>query len=314
MMIECIREGFNLANRNLHLVLLRIAVTIINVFGFFVFMGVPLAVAAAYMGLDITQASDLLPSLLDNPLGFVSRYLGLVLLVGAALIFYLTFASALLLYALSGILGVLKNAALDVHYRFSLRSFFREANGNFFRLLWLVSLLFVCLAIVLALLAVAGGIIAASAQAFAGGERTIEVFFRSFALVSITVFTIIVLIAGTVFSVYCIVASVMEGKGAIDSVKSVFVFLKRKPGAFLFYIILIAGMFAAALAFFVLGLPFRMIPVLAPAMEIALSLMDIVFQAYLMVVMWACLIVYYKKGTNYGAAPPSLSPPEIPSS
>ncbi|NOZ68190.1 MAG: hypothetical protein GXP46_02850 [Deferribacteres bacterium] len=311
MMIESIREGFNIANRNLPLVLLRVAVTIINVFSFFVFMVVPVAVAAAYMGFDLTHARDLLPSFIDNPLEFVSRYLGLVLLVGTAFVFYLTFASMLLLYAVGGILGVLKNAALDVHYRFSLRSFFSEANGNFFRLLWLVSILFGCLAVVLAVVVAAGLIVAAAAQAFAGGERTIEVFLRSFVTVSIIVFTIMIFIAGAVFSVYCMAASVVEKKGAVDSVKSTFVFLKRKPEAFLFYIILIAGIVGASLVFFILGLPFRVIPVLAPVMNIALSLMNIVFQAYLMVVMWGCLIVYYIKGTDY-PAPPSFSPPEIP--
>ncbi len=311
MMTESIREGFSIAGRNLHLVLLRVGVTIINVSGFFVFMAVPVAVAAAYMGIDLTHARDLLPSLIDNPFEFVSRYLGLVLLVGTAFVFYLTFASLLLLYALSGILGVLKNAALDVHYRFSLRSFFSEANGNFLRLLWLASLLFGCLTVALTVAVAAGGILAAAAQTFSGGERTIEVFLRSFALVSIIVFTIIIFIAGTVFSVYCMVASVVEKKGAVDSVKSTFVFLKKKPEAFLFYIILIAGIVAASLVFFILGLPFRVIPVLAPVMNIALSLMNIVFQAYLMVVMWGCLIVYYIRGADH-PAPPSFSPPEIP--
>ncbi len=298
MMIECIREGFNVANRNLHLVLLRIAVAIINILSFFVFMGAPIAVAVAYMGFDPAHASDLLPYLADNPFEFVSRYLGLVFIIGAAFIFYLTFASTLFLYALGGTLGVLRNSALDMQYGFSFSSFFKEANGNFFRLFRLVSLLFALFTILLVAFIVSGGIVAAAARSFTGAGSTLEVFFSSFALVSIIVFTILVFLTGAVVSVYSMAASVLERKGAVDSVKSVFVFLSRKPGAFLFYIILLAGIVAANLAFFILRVPFSMVPELALMMNIALSLMNVVFQGYLVIVMWSSLMVYYIKNTK----------------
>ena len=89
MIIETIKDGFKLANRNLQLVIIRIIVTFINLAGLIVFLALPVLVAIAFLGFDIDQATDMLPSMLDNPFDIVSRYLGLVFLLLAAVMLYI---------------------------------------------------------------------------------------------------------------------------------------------------------------------------------------------------------------------------------
>jgi hypothetical protein len=91
----------------------------------------------------------------------------------------------------------------------------------------------------------------------------------------------------------------MNGKGAVDCIKKTFDFLKQKPEAFLFYFILFAGSIIANSIFFVLKMPFNMVPVLGPVMNIVLTLFSALFQSYLALVIWSSLIMYYVRGTNY---------------
>src|SRR4030066_1786878 len=111
MITECFKEGFYLANKNYQLVFLRIIVIIINFLSLLFSLGMPIIAAVAYMGFDLSHAVDLLPNLMENPFNFLSKYLGLIFLIGISFIFYLMLASTIILYSLGGTLGVLRNAA-----------------------------------------------------------------------------------------------------------------------------------------------------------------------------------------------------------
>jgi hypothetical protein len=299
MILECIKEGFALANKNLQLVFVRIVVTIINLVSFFISLGIPLVFAIIYMGFDLAHAKDLLPFLTENPVEFVSRYMGLVFLVGSSLVFYLTFVSILFLYSLGGTLGVLRASAVNIQYKFSLSSFFKEANRNFVRLFWIILLVSLGSVVLFTSFTISGGIIAAIIQALAGGGGILELFFSSFIMVSVIILSIIFFVACLMFTGYSMVVSVMNGKGAVDCIKKTFDFLKQKPEAFLFYFILFAGSIIANSIFFVLKMPFNMVPVLGPVMNIVLTLFSALFQSYLALVIWSSLIMYYVRGTNY---------------
>ena len=300
MILECIKEGFNLANKNLQLVFIRIAVTIINLVSFFISLGIPVLFAIIYMGFDLAHAKDLLPFLAENPGKFVSRYMGLVFLVGSSFVFYLTFVSILFLYSLGGTLGVLRTSAVNIQYKFSLSSFFKESNRNFGRLFWLISLVSFGATVLFVAFTVSGVLIAAIIQVLAGGGGGIlELFFSSFIMVSVIILSIIFFSACLIFTGYSMVVSVMNGNGSMDCIKKTFDFLKQKPEAFLFYFILFAGSIIANSLFFVLKMPFNAVPVLGPVMNISLTLFSAVFQSYLALVIWSSLIIYYLKGTDY---------------
>jgi len=294
-MIECIKEGFHLANRNYQLVFLRIIVVIINFISLLFVLGLPVIAAVAYMGFDLSHAVDLLPDLMENPFNLLSKYLGLVFLIGISFILYLMFVSVIILYSLGGTLGVLKNSAVNVQYRFSLASFFKEANNIFSRLYWLISILFLIFIALFAAVIISGGIVAGFMQGFSWSETTLEVFLGSFVFLSTIIFGIIIFLSGLIFTVYSILCLVIEEKGSADTIKNTFNYLKKTPQAFLFFIILFAGAVAINLVFFIIMIPLGMIPLV----DIVLYLVNVVFQNYLAIVVWSALTVYYSKTASY---------------
>jgi hypothetical protein len=295
MIFECLKEGFNLANRNYQLVFLRITVIIINFLSLLFLLGVPVIAAVAYMGFDLSHAVDLLPDLMGNPFNFLSKYVGLVFLIGLSFIFYLMLASTIILYSLGGTLGVLRNSAIHIQYRFSLSSFFKEANKLFSRLFRLLSFLIFIFIILFTAVIISAGIVAGFIQGFSWTETPLEVFFSSFVMSSIIILSTIFFLIWLIFMVYSILSSVLEGKGLLDSIKNTFNFLKKNPRAFLFFIILSAGAIAINMVFFIIMIPLGMLPFI----NILLYLVSIVFQNYLSVVVWSSLTVYYIKASNY---------------
>jgi hypothetical protein len=295
MIIECIKGGFELANRNLQLVFVRISVTVINLLALFFFMGIPLVVAVIYLGFDVTHAQDMIPFLTTNPLDFVSRYLGLAILFIAALSAYSMLAFMLYLYVLGGILGCLKNSAVNVPSGFMTGIFFKAAGGNFSRLFWLISveLLFMtAIVAVFAILIILGIVIMHS---LSGAQSTLEMFFRSFAAVFIVIMSILTLCVSLVFVVYSIVISVMEEKGVMQTVRSTYAFFRQSPRAVLFYPLLLLGIVAAHLILYSLQIPLHIVPF----MSIAAYILNACFQSYLAIVLWSSLIMYYVKESRY---------------
>jgi hypothetical protein len=299
MMRECIKEGFNLANNNLQLVLIRIVQSVINVTAIFVFIGMPVLVAVAYLGFDLAHARDTLPYLIEDPFGILSKYIGLIFFAGLSFFVYLVFIFALFLYVLSGTLGTLKNSAVNVQFRFSLLSFFKEANRNFFRIFRLGLLLFFTFPMIFISLVVTGGIAAGAGWIVAGTDSALEVFFSSFVSLSVMILIMMIFLVYFVFAVYSVTASFIDGGGVMDSIRRSYYFLKQKPAAFLFCAVLIIGFIALNLVFFLLRIPFTIDSVMAPIVNILFSLMNAVFHAYLAIVVWSSLIIYYVKGTNY---------------
>jgi len=294
MIIECLKDGFALANRNFQLVVIRIIVSVINVIGFGFFLGIPLIIAIAYLGFDVAHARHMLPYMADNPLEFVSRYLGLALLLLFAFLSFLVFSSMLFLYTLGGTLGPLRNSFTNAGLTFTLPSFFREANANFSRLFWLLSLVFFGITVLLTGCALMGGIMVLVVNAVSATDGILTMFLRSFAVVFMIIICVLSLLASVIFSVYSVVISVVEEKNAKESVKSTFGFLKEKPQALLFFIVLILVFITASLIFFSVQIPLRIIPFI----HVVTFLINAFFSNYLAVVLWGSLVAYYMRASG----------------
>jgi len=301
MIRECVREGFYLANKNIQLVVICVVVSVIHLISLVVFLGLPVIAAILYLGFDLAQAKDMFPFLATNPFDFISQYLGLIALMLISFLLYLSFSSLLFLYALSGTLGVLKWSAVNVQYSFSLSSFFKEAGINFSRILWLISLVLLVMTVVCIGVIITGGLAAAHANTMMETGSTVELFFSSFVFLSMVIFSILVLLAGLVFGVYSLVVLVTEQEGVLDSIGRTFNFLRQTPGAFLYYLILIAGFIAVYAVFYGLQIFLSVVPFIWP---LAYTL-SVLFQSYLAMVLWSSLIVYYVKSTNYPVYTPA---------
>lgn len=291
MLIDCLKEGFTLANRNYQLVFLRIAVVIINFISLLFFLGLPLIAAVTYLGWDLSHTMDLLPDFMEDPFNLLSKYLGFVFLIGISFIIYLIFVSTIILYSLGGTLGALKNSAVNIQYRFSLSSFFREAHKTFSCLFRVTAIQFLLFIILFAVVIISGGLIVGFTQGFSGAETPVEVFFSSFITLFILIFGTIIFLAWLMFMVYSVLSAVIEEKGAVDAIKNTFNFLKRTPQAFLFFMAIFMGAIAINLIFLISIMPLGMLPFI----NIPLSVISIIFQNYLSLVAWSALIVYYIK-------------------
>ena len=119
MITGCLRTGFKLANNNYQLVYYRVAAALINMIGLVLFMVLPLAVSAVYLGFDMAHAKDIFFYAAENPLELLARYASLLFIFGISALLYLTFASVIFMYTLGGTLGVMNNSAADPAYKCS---------------------------------------------------------------------------------------------------------------------------------------------------------------------------------------------------
>jgi hypothetical protein len=299
MIIESIKEGVSLANRNVQLVFIRLAVTFINLFSLIVFLGVPLVAAIAFLGFDLAYAREIIPALAKDPLQFVSRYLAIVALMALSLILFLTFTSVLYLYTLSGTLGILKKSAVNLQYTFRMSYFFKEANSNFSRLFWLLSLLSLVFGALIIIVAIFGGVLSLSFHTFAGADTFVEVFFGSFVMLSVVVIATVVLLTGMLLTLFSMLASVIEGSGALESVKKAFQFMKKKPESLLLFITLFVAVAVLNFGLVFIKIPLSVVPFAGPFLHILLSIMGAVVQSYIAIVLWSSLMTYYIKATEY---------------
>jgi len=233
--------------------------------------------------------------MIENPFDIVSRYLGLIFLLVAALILYMLFSSLLLLYSFSGIMGVLRNSAVNTQFKFKVSSFFKEAGKNFARLFRLLSLvMLITFALIVATLII-GGLLAAIMKSVTGTESTIEVFFNSFVTIFIVIMSIIIILSSIIFAVFSMVTSVVTMEGAMASMARAYNFIKEKPQSLLFCLILFIGIITVNGIFFSLQIPMQFMPFMMPLVY----LLNALGQSYLIIVMWSSLIMYYIKSVNY---------------
>ena len=190
---------------------------------------------------------------------------------------------------------MLKSSAVNIQYKFSLSSFFKEARTNFSRLMRMLSLVFLAVMIFLIGFMMSVGIAAAVVSTITGSGGTLEMFFSSFALLTAAVFSIIGALAGLVFSVYSMVVLVIEGEGVMDTMGRTLSFLRQRPGAFIFYLIMITGLITLNAVFYGMQIFGSVMPLFTPLIFI----MNAFFQNYLAVVVWGSLISYYVKSVKY---------------
>lgn len=297
MFTEFIKEGLRLTHRNSQLVYIRAALTLINIVGFIVIVGVPALAVAGRIGMDISNVTGLFYTLLKDPFSILSKYLVLLLVIFAAFMIYLIFSSLLHLYVLGGTLGVLNNSTADTRYGFSFSSFFRESGKHFFPLMWLISITSIGFFFVLAMLlifSIAGfGVM----DTVIGAGTFIKDFISSFISISVIVFSIIISFASFVFVVYSMAVSVAEGSGAMNTIRKTYSFLRDNPSAFIFYIMLLIGIFIVNLLIFSL-VPPGMVSGGRFLITLTAAFAGVVMQSYVMVLLWSCLIVFYVKATK----------------
>jgi hypothetical protein len=193
--IEAIKDGFGLVHRNWQLVLIQIGMVLVSSIGFFIVVGIPLAVAFIIFGLDLTgltNVTDIL-RILKEPYDLVSRYLGLFLLVIASFLLYIIMVAMLGIYVFGGSIGVIGKAIKDRPLKFSMRTFFDEAKRLFLRVLGFTSIIGIIIIAAAFVLGVLGGGIAVLVSFARSQDSTLALFFGTF-------FSLIFFVIAIIFS------------------------------------------------------------------------------------------------------------------
>lgn len=292
---DAIRGGFRVINKNWQLVLIQISLIFIGSLGFFVIVGIPLAIAFVIFGIDLTEMADYreIIQILQNPSDIFSKYFGLFLMILSCFLLYFILIVLLGIYVLSGSIGVIGRSLSDVSAKFHIRTFFEEAKRLFLRLLAFTSfigIIFIAAAFILGIL---GGGIAALVSYAQTRDSTLALFFGTFFSLVLLIIAGILILGILSLTLYGIASLCFKETGPVKSIREAWHFLMRHPNAFWLYTILFGGYLLAGFFLILFGYPFTLIPVIGTFLSFPYQLVSYALETYLGLIIIATVLHFY---------------------
>lgn len=297
---EAVKGGFNTINRNWQLVLIQIGAMFASLIGFFIFVGIPLAIAFIIFGLDLTELArfDDILGRLREPTKIISKYFWLIVMVLASFLVYLIAVFTFGIFVFGGSIGVIGRSVRDIAARFNLKTFLSEGKRLFFPLVWfstIIGLIFIVMAFVLGLF---GGAISAIVSLAKEQEATLAVFLGIFFSSIVFVIGMVFLLALLSVTVYGSAIMAIRGHRPVVSIKEAVYYLYKHPDAFYLYCIVFVGYLIISFMLMFLGYPMKYIPLIGPLMALMYQLSVYIAQSYLGFVMIASIFSYYYATTD----------------
>ena len=292
---DAIRDGFKLIHKNWQLVLIQLAMMIASCIGFFIFVGIPLAVAFVIFGLDLTELTrlkDLLETMRE-PSEIISRYLGLILMLLGSFIVYLLVVASIGLYVFGGSAGLIGRVVRDNTLRFNMNIFFSEGKRLFFPLVGFTAIIGVIFMGVAFILGIFGGIIAAIISIAKEHEATLALFLGIFFSLLLFCIGLILIVCTIALALYGVASVVFKGTGSLKSIKETIRYLCHHPEALWLYGIAFGGYILASFLLIFLGTPFNLIPIVGAIIAIPYHFFSYAVQSYLGLVIIATIFIYY---------------------
>jgi len=293
--IEAIKDGFRIVHRNWQLVLVQISMVIVSTAGFFIIVGIPLAIAFIIFGIDLTRYTEIkdIFRIFKEPTGIISKYLGLLLIVIASLLLYIILVSMLGIYVFGGTVGVIGRALRDKTLKFSMHTFFNEAKRLFLRILGFTAVIGIILLVAAFILGILGGGIAALVSFAKSQDSTLALFLgTSFSLILMII--ALALILGILsIALYGVAALFFKNTGPLKPLMEAIRYLVRNPLAFWLYCILFGGYAVVSFLVLLLGYPFKLIPVIGIILSFPYQLISYVFSTYVGLAIIATVFAYY---------------------
>ena len=301
---EAIKDGIRLVNKNWQLVLIQLSMVFVGSIGFFIIVGIPLAIAFIIFGIDLTELANMkdLFRVLREPSDILSKYLGIFLIILSSFLLYIALVALLGIYVFGGAIGVIGNSIKERSSRFTAHLFFGEAKKLFLRLLGFTSIIGVLFIIAAFLLGVLGGGIAALVSFAQSQDSTLALFFGTFfslILIAIAVVLILGILSLTLFG---IASLFFKETGPLDSIKAAIRYMLGHPDAFWLYAILFAGYLIASFLLILLSYPFTLIPIIGTILSFPYQLISYAFETYLGLLIIATILTYYFS-TEFPAQP-----------
>ncbi len=309
---EAIKGGFRVVNRNWQLVLIQLSMVFISSIGFFVIVGIPLAVAFIIFGVDLTEMANLhdIAKILKEPSDILSRYFGLFLGVLACLLIYLILIALLGIYVFSGSIGVMGNSLRDSSLKYHVRTFFEEARRLFLRLLAFTSFVGIIFIIIAFFLGILGGGIAALVSYAQTQDSILALFFGTFFSLIMVIIAAILILGILAITLYGIASLFFKETGPVQSVQEAWRFLIRHPNAFWLYAVLFSGYLFVSFLLVLFSYPFTLIPIIGTILSFPYQLISYAFETYLGLIIIATILnFYYSTEIHAEAATPVMEEP-----
>jgi hypothetical protein len=292
---EAIRDGIRLVNKNWQLVLIQLSMVFVSSIGFFIIVGIPLAIAFIIFGIDLTELANMkdLFRVLREPSDILSKYLGIFLIILSSFLLYITLVALLGIYIFGGAIGVIGNSIRERSSRFTAHLFFSEAKKLFLRLLGFTSVIGVLFIIAAFLLGVLGGGIAALVSFAQSQDSTLALFFGTFFSLILIAIAVVLILGILSLTLYGIASLSFKGTGPLDSIKAATRYMFGHPEAFWLYAILFAGYLLASFLLILLSYPFTLIPIIGAILSFPYQLISYAFETYLGLTIIATILTYY---------------------
>jgi hypothetical protein len=309
---EAIKGGVRVVNRNWQLVLIQLSVVFISSIGFFIIVGIPLAVAFIIFGVDLTEMADLndIIKILKGPSDILSKYFGLFLIVLASLLLYLILIALLGIYVFGGSIGIIGRSLRDSSLTFHVRAFFEEAKRLFLRLLAFTSFIGIVFIIVAFVLGILGGGIAALVSYAQTQDSTLALFIGTFFSLIMIIMAAILILGILSITLYGIASLSFKETGPVKSIQEAWQFMTRHPDAFWLYTILFGGYLLASFLLVLFSYPFALIPIIGTILSFPYQLISYAFETYLgLIIIAAMLNFYYSMEIQTVSAEPDAEGP-----
>lgn len=293
--IEAIKDGFRLINKNWQLVLVQLGMVIISSLGFFIIVGIPLAIAFIMFGIDLTGLADIkdIFRILKEPSDIISRYLGLFLIIIASFLLYIILIALFGIYIFGGSVGVLGRSLRDRTLRFSMHTFFDEAKKLFLRLFGFTAVIGILVIAAAFILGILGGSIAALVSFAQSQDSTLSLFLGTFFSLILIIILLIFILGILSITLYGVASLFFKDTGPLKSLREATHYLARHPNAFWLYTILFGGYLLASFLLILFGYPFTFIPVIGTILSFPYQIISYVFQTYLGLAVIATVLTYY---------------------
>ncbi|HBR21423.1 MAG TPA: hypothetical protein DD713_02460 [Nitrospiraceae bacterium] len=292
---DAIKNGFRLVNKNWQLVLIQFGMMLVNCIGFFVFVGIPLAVAFVIFGLDLTEMTELknLLGTMKDATEIITKYLGLIIVLVVSFVVYLLVAASVGLYVFGGSAGIIGRAVRDSADRFNMNTFFSEGRRLFWSLAGftaIIGIIFLGVAFVIGVFAGGIGVIISIAK---GYETTLAVVLGIFLSLLLFCIVLALIISSIALALYGTAAIVLKGTGPWQATRDTIKYLYRSPAALWLYCLAFGGYILATFLLVLLGAPFSLIPIIGAIIAIPYQIFSYAVQSYLGLVIVAVIFIYY---------------------
>lgn len=265
-----------------------------SILGFFIFLGIPLAIAFIIFGIDLTDLSrtDDILSLFKRPSDLLSRYLGLAILLFTSLILYFLSIFGMGVFVFGGSIGsIAKTIKKDEPFQF--KTFWTEGKRLFFRLVGfttIIGLSFLILAFILGLL---GGSISAIVSLAKEQEAALALFLGIF-------FSLVLFVSGLAFIIIVLSITIygagviaLNGEGPLKAIKKAVLYLYRRPQGLYLYCLIFVAFLIINLAIVTVGALMGLVPLIGPLLSFIYQLSIYFLQSYLGLIMIATILIYY---------------------